>query len=512
MAIPNIPTVSNVESEDVTYEIDLKDNYWNLKSYTNSINTYSPAIFSEIPNCTALSGKHDTSGYWYTYWPSLGLIENWTIKPGDGLFILTDDDGTWNITLDINGSGNGTVESFTRGFTYVIASNETSEAGKNESNYICDGTDDDLIINEAIQNMTRGTIKLLYGYYNISSPIVIDRFVNIIGDGVGSTIIYLQSGSNCRMIEYNLSSGYNRGPLMYLAHFMLDGNKQGQSSGTDAIHTMVGDVQAKDWSMYDVWIDSYRGNGTHIVTTHNWVIYHTAIERCDGAGIYVASTGGGTIRDNLLAYNKDGIFISGVGNKLDIIANDISYNDESGIHVGGTSSFLYIAFNEVENNNVDVGTHYGLQLENTHSSVVIGNTISGSNQRDAIIIWGSVCKWNRIIANKIDGASRYGILLAGNNHTVRDNTILNTVSDPISDSSVNSYVINNIGFKTENYGTTSSGTDIQVNHGLAGTPDYVILTPLGETNYSYVHSKTSTTFNITSESSVSFDWYAKYKP
>ena len=52
----------------------------------------------------------------------------------------------------------------------------------------------------------------------------------------------------------------------------------------------------------------------------------------------------------------------------------------------------------------------------------------------------------------------------------------------------------NLGFITENEGTTSLGTSIDVTHGLAGTPDQVIVTPLGQTNYFYVTNKGATTF------------------
>ena len=61
----------------------------------------------------------------------------------------------------------------------------------------------------------------------------------------------------------------------------------------------------------------------------------------------------------------------------------------------------------------------------------------------------------------------------------------------------------------KNSGTTTAGTEIQVIHELSGTPDKVIVTPLGQTDSFYVHSKTSSTFTITSSSSVAFDWYAE---
>ena len=71
---------------------------WNLEGFANSTSKLASTIYSEIDNCTALSWKNDVSGYWYTYWPSLGLVEDAYLEFGDGLFILTDQDTTWDHT------------------------------------------------------------------------------------------------------------------------------------------------------------------------------------------------------------------------------------------------------------------------------------------------------------------------------------------------------------------------------------------------------------------------------
>lgn len=507
-----IPNVSNVESDEITIDIGLTSDYWNFKSYPNITATDSPTLFNEIENCTALVGKHNTTGYWHTYWPLIGLLENWTIYPGDGLFILTNSDTYWTTTISVNATGNGSVESFTRGYTVVIASNETSQARKNESDYVCDGYNDDLIINGAIQNITRGTIKLLYGYYNISNPIVIDRFVNIVGDGVGSSVIYLEDGSNCGMIEYNLSSEYTRGPLMYLAHFMLKGNKNGQTSGTSAINTMAGELQVKDWYMYDVWIDSYRGNGTYIRSTHNWLIEHTAIERCSGAGIYCDYAQEGTIFSNLIYDCQVGIRLNDMNWPVTILSNRIDVSEQQGIYISSGANHR-VAYNEITGSNKDAGSYDGVQCSNFREGIITGNFIDSSDQRYGIAILGSTSGRNKVSENIIWDCDTGGIWVQGNcqNNTICDNTFYN-LPLAVLDGGVNTRIYNNVGLETEQYGTTSSGTEIQINHNLSGTPDYVILTPLGNTSYFYVHSKTATTFNITSEKSVAFNWYAIYKP
>ena len=75
----------------------LAKDVWNLKGFSGE-HKLASTIYSEITNCSAISWKNATSGYWYTYWPSLGLTEDEYLEFGDGLFILTDQDTTWDHT------------------------------------------------------------------------------------------------------------------------------------------------------------------------------------------------------------------------------------------------------------------------------------------------------------------------------------------------------------------------------------------------------------------------------
>lgn len=68
-----------------------------------------------------------------------------------------------------------------------------------EVDFLCTGTNDEQVINSAIQSLdTGGTIQLLSGNYNISNPIKLDvSGIRLIGSGIGSTIInYVGSSSN----------------------------------------------------------------------------------------------------------------------------------------------------------------------------------------------------------------------------------------------------------------------------------------------------------------------------
>lgn len=72
----------------------------------------------------------------------------------------------------------------------VVGSYTLSEQFKAACDYICDGLDDDIEINKAIQSLptTGGTIHLTGGLFNLSSAIILDRPINLEGEGCGLTL------------------------------------------------------------------------------------------------------------------------------------------------------------------------------------------------------------------------------------------------------------------------------------------------------------------------------------
>lgn len=66
----------------------------------------------------------------------------------------------------------------------TIAPSDAPEFIKKNATYVCTGTNDQLIINNAIQQMTAGgEIHLMAGLFNVSTPIIVDRDLTISGEG-----------------------------------------------------------------------------------------------------------------------------------------------------------------------------------------------------------------------------------------------------------------------------------------------------------------------------------------
>ncbi len=69
----------------------------------------------------------------------------------------------------------------------IIAASNASAEVKANANYVCTGTDDQTIINDAIASLpaSGGEIKLTNGLFVLSAPIIISRTVKIVGEGSG---------------------------------------------------------------------------------------------------------------------------------------------------------------------------------------------------------------------------------------------------------------------------------------------------------------------------------------
>jgi hypothetical protein len=93
-----------------------------------------------------------------------------------------------------------------------VAANDSID--KTRADYICDGTDDDVQIQEAIDALgsTGGKVILLEGTFSVDADITgIPSSITICGQGIDATIIEVQSSSASKLIQnqYAISSGTN---------------------------------------------------------------------------------------------------------------------------------------------------------------------------------------------------------------------------------------------------------------------------------------------------------------
>jgi hypothetical protein len=161
----------------------------------------------------------------------------------------------------------------------------------------------------------------------------------------------------------------------------------------------------------------------------------------------------------------------------------------------------------------------GLKLS-ADNIVAIGNFIENSQQSHnlgAILSEGS---YQCIIGNHLGDGYR-GIRTYG---TATGSIIIGnrfgTHAIPFDKASGGTFMFeDNINYVTKNSGTATiptSQTSVTVNHGLAGTPTVITVTPRGNIGAVWVSARNSTSFTITCGTAPSSDtiadWYAEYKP
>jgi hypothetical protein len=107
-----------------------------------------------------------------------------------------------------------------------------------ESDYVCDGTDDDIQIQLALDYVASiggGTVLLRAGTYNVSASVEYSSNTRLIGEGRGATIINLVGtlGNSCGIIQpkdYGSSDPNKSIPLasnVTIQHLSIDGNSVG---------------------------------------------------------------------------------------------------------------------------------------------------------------------------------------------------------------------------------------------------------------------------------------------
>lgn len=119
------------------------------------------------------------------------------------------------------------------GAAFFVAASTASAALKARADYVCDGTDDQVQIQAAIDALPDdkgGCVELSYGQYNISSPINVDlaKGFTLRGQGWG-TILYAVNGLNDYVIKFPQTEGIDIWAIFH--DFKIDGNCGSQSAG-----------------------------------------------------------------------------------------------------------------------------------------------------------------------------------------------------------------------------------------------------------------------------------------
>ena len=309
-----------------------------------------------------------------------------------------------------------------RAATFVVASVGASAQSIAQADYVCDGVDDDVEIQAAIDALPAngGKVVLLEGTFNISSTILISKeTVFIEGMGAGDlaaaadsgTTIFLANNSDCDVIA-NLNATQR---VLYLHNFTIDGNKTNQASGhgININNLQVGGHYKHGIFNLNIYYCKQHGIFSNVIAAncgiHGSGLY---VAGCDGAGMYLTNGAQGShikTPNWFVSNGAEGVYIGGgsdcilelycenngtVGAELhntnSIVTVWSGGNQTVGVFaVGLNSSIVHV---NTYNNNLSEGSHAELACQNCTNSAFTGKleTNLALANRDALAVSGSM--------------------------------------------------------------------------------------------------------------------------
>ncbi len=322
--------------------------------------------------------------------------------------------GTWTTTTAAQANYYGP--------TIIVAASDSTSTDR--AHYICDGTDDQVEINQAINALPPGiggTVLLLEGtYYIATSGIdIATSNVALIGSGKGTVLKRAwDAASNDGVITVG-DGGTTAIEGVTIANLSIDGQK-----GT---YTGIGIYFNQNISkskIQDTWIHDCSGYGIYLYgnpkkNTHNLIQ-------------------GNDIR------NTGGIY-------LNFSNNNTIYKNNSVLNYAGVHLY-YSEYNIISGNNFSSSTSYGIYFESDADHNTVFENICSLSSLQGIYIYGS--DYNSFVGNEIYFSGEQGIYLdSSDNNTVSGNVLENNLQESIYvRSSCYNTISNNIVVEGSSYG------------------------------------------------------------
>lgn len=288
------------------------------------------------------------------------------------------------IPSDVGGNGKRTTR-------YTVGSSSYGWTSS-DCDYLCDGTADEVEINNAIQALrsTGGEVVLLDGQYNLTGSIIMDK----------NNVTIRGNGNNTKLV---------RG-------FM----------GVYGTHGMIF-ITADYCEVRNLYLDGVRG--TYNDGYQRGVMIDTLSQNCRVEGCYFINHGDNAIYSG----GKYGIFVNNMFESNDygieiyygdqnVVAGNTFTNNEYCIGVGSDG-------NSISNNTMLTTTYYAIDLSSSDSNSIVGNTSDGAKSG----LYASYGTNNSIIGNVFNNSTKYGIELSAGStgNILAGNTCIGNTSGEI---------------------------------------------------------------------------------
>jgi hypothetical protein len=509
-----------IPSKDNTYDLGSASHRWRNLYLGNT------ATIPSITGVTSFSasgdidiGSHDLRAETFTS----------DIATGTAPFTVSSNTTVANLSADL-------VDGYqvARTATYVVAASDAPAHVKAQTDYVCDGVDDQVEIQAAIDALPAGggRIVLLEGTYNCAAQISIDGKSNIELIGVGyPTLDFATSPADTFSLYFEVS-GVTNGAIRGLriinstkSAIIGLGTKVTIEDNIIENATLQGiNMQGEDIAIINNKVDGVTNEFGIVLggKLDNVVVANNQVRNCAGnAGIQWGYSGSGVIiADNVIYNCANGISIGGIEaggffytEKCLIEGNVIRTVSSNGIEILKKSdadpTHIVRDFKVIGNKIYDAGS-WGLRSRDVDTIIFENNLVKGA-------VWGIMAESPNtnleIINNRFYNLSTSGMSINHDDVVIRANRINTTTYDGISlplgntftnvviegnifeaigrDSIRNLYsgnlpnVKRNRGYTTENSGTATfsgDGTTVSFSfaHGLAATPTHVEISPTSD--------------------------------
>jgi len=284
-----------------------------------------------------------------------------------------------------------------------VVGTSTSGWTEKDCDYLCDGTADQVEINNAITALPTngGEVIILDGTYNITAKI------NVTKDNVS-----IKGNGNATILKRMYNSASAEGVITLtgrsdckIANLQIDGNKATYTASYN----------------YGIYLYSSSNNNTITGNTCNNNDY----------GIYLSSSSNNTVTGNTCNNNNNGGIYLYSSSSDNTVTGNTCNNNNYGIYLSSSSSDNTVTGNTCNNNN------YGIYLySSSNNNTITGNTCN--NNDIGIYLYSS--SNNTITCNTYNN-SNYGIYLSSSsNNTVTGNTCIRGTGQP-SDYTSSQYTI-----------------------------------------------------------------------
>lgn len=251
----------------------------------------------------------------------------------------------------------------------------TSTAGWTEKDcdYLCDGVDDQVEINAAIQALpsTGGEIKVLDGTYNITSSIIIDK-ERVTFSGCGQSTIFKRMWKTLTNSASVISC--SKGYCVFHS-FLINGNKDLYTGGSGLL---LDSKKCEECKIYDVTSNNNTNFG--IVTQNLKNIINNIISNNNQIGINSAFSNGVIITNSFCANNETGISVT-AATQFIVNNNNCRDNEDDNIGIASATKGVIIG-NACINGNGESSDYTSLQhtiymTSRTTDCVIVGNNCAG---------------------------------------------------------------------------------------------------------------------------------------